>query len=90
VTENPYDATFFKLRYHPPHNEMWVYYLQVASSFRRRGLGRRLLQAIECVAHELGVQTISVLPLPHAVSFWKKMGYRQHPDLSRVLTKTLT
>jgi len=90
VTENPHDATYFKLRYHPPHNEMWVYYLQVASSFRCRGLGRCLVQAIECVALQLGVQTINVLPLPHSVSFWEKMGYGQHPHLSRVLTKTLT
>ena len=76
-------------RIHFDTNHLWIGSLQVSTSFRSRGLGRQLVDAAEEIACEMGVRTVSVLPLLSAQGFWSRMGYRAHPGMARVLSKEL-
>lgn len=58
----------------------WVYYLAVAESERRRGLGRQLMRACEGWARERGVPKIQLMvrSTNHGViAFYKKIGYAE-------------
>lgn len=49
--------------------------LAVHEAFRRRGLGRRLVQTFEVAAMELGVRSIALGPNPDAKAFYERLGF---------------
>jgi GNAT superfamily N-acetyltransferase len=83
------DATKLHLMVGDDREVIWIRDLRVAEALRGRGLGRQLVRAVERVARELGVSQVMLLPLSQAADFWRKLGYRPAPDMSRVLTKWL-
>lgn len=89
ASRSPRDRTRVYLRLVPAQRLMWIGELRFASSFRSQGLGRRLRQAAEGVARRAGIETIQVLPLTAARSFWQQTGYRPHGRTTRVLAKHL-
>lgn len=89
ATSSSCDKTYIQLRYYPAQQLVWIHYLHVASEFRSQGLGRRLRQAAEEVARELGAESVFVFPLTRARSFWERAGYEPNPRTARVLTKQL-
>lgn len=48
----------------------------VLAPFRRRGIGRALMEKIECYAKDLKMSEIILHAQDHAVPFYKKLGYR--------------
>ena len=83
------DFTGVQLIFDPDKNVMWIRDLRVASVSRSCGLGRQLVHAAERLARKVGVRTINLMPLTSARRFWQKMGYTQHPRVTRILTKRL-
>jgi GNAT superfamily N-acetyltransferase len=83
------DATYVKCRIDRASEEVWIGSLQVAVAYRRRGVGREMVQAIEDLAHRIKARAINVYPLPAARGFWRKMGYAPHPHTTRLLCKQL-
>lgn len=56
----------------------WVYHLAVASDLRRRGLGRRMMEAAETELRELGCPKINLQVRSSnqtVIDFYEKLGY---------------
>jgi putative acetyltransferase len=53
--------------------------IYVHPSRSRQGIGRRLLNALEAVAKELGIQTLALEASLNAVQFYKQSGYVSPP-----------
>ena len=67
-----------------------IYHLAVADPFRRRGIGRLLMQAAERSLQQNGCQKINLLIEPHnleVAAFYQALGY-QAPD-NRFMEKSL-
>lgn len=57
----------------------WIYHLAVADPFRRRGIGRLLMQAAERSLRQQGCQKINLLIEPHnleVAAFYQALGYQ--------------
>jgi putative acetyltransferase len=52
----------------------------VSPDFQRKGIGRQLLTALETIAHQAGLQTLSLSSTLNAVDFYESAGYqaREH------------
>ena len=62
----------------------WVYYLAVAAACRKRGVGRRLMQAAEAWLGERGVRKCELMVRNSnaaAAQFYEKLGYDREPVL---------
>lgn len=62
----------------------WVYYLAVAAADRRRGLGRRLMQAAEAWVAARGVRKLELMVRNSnaaAAGFYQRIGYGCEPVL---------
>lgn len=62
--------------------------LAVSSEFRRRGIGRMLLQQAECWANEVGIHRIRVhsgATRKEAHSFYRAMGYNDEKEQIRFI-----
>jgi ribosomal protein S18 acetylase RimI-like enzyme len=60
----------------------WVYYLAAAASERRSGLGRRMMQAAEEWARDLGAPKIELMVRDTnkaAAGFYEALGYKREP-----------
>ena len=68
-------------------NEMWIGGLNVATTFRMNGVGRRLVQAAEYVATHTRMDGVNLFPLGSSRPFWIKLGYVPHRFTARVLWK---
>jgi ribosomal protein S18 acetylase RimI-like enzyme len=55
-----------------------VDHLAVAAAVRGRGLGRRLLSALESGARSLGVRQLTLGSVDRAVGFYERCGYQGH------------
>ena len=58
----------------------WVYYLAVDPALRRRGLGRRMMQAAEVWAREAGVPKLQLMVRGGnlgSIGFYTALGYLQ-------------
>jgi ribosomal protein S18 acetylase RimI-like enzyme len=56
----------------------WVYYLAVARSHRRRGLGRRMMQEAESWLRDRGAVKLQLMVRngnPEALGFYRQVGY---------------
>lgn len=82
------ENTFIDSRFYFDSSQMWIGSMQVASSYRLRGFGRQLVRAAEATAGALGLEEVSVLPLPSSIAFWQKIGYVPDPRSARVLRKS--
>lgn len=49
--------------------------IAVRSSYRKQGIGKRIVQALEVVAREHKVQRLSLTPHAHLESFYKSLGF---------------
>lgn len=81
--------TLAKLRWHPNDDELWFFELHVARPFRRQGIGTRIVASCERLGRWLGSTRISLMSLRDAKGFWRKLNYRPHRTMPRVLTKSL-
>jgi ribosomal protein S18 acetylase RimI-like enzyme len=62
----------------------WVYYLAVAPSQRRSGLGRRLMRAAEAWVAARGVRKLELMVRDgnaDAAAFYARIGYEREPVL---------
>ncbi|KAF4667489.1 hypothetical protein FOZ61_008205, partial [Perkinsus olseni] len=63
---------------------LYVYEIQVVSSYQRRGIGRELMELVEEVATQLGIDLVMLTCLknrPEGLAFYKtKLGYTLHPS----------
>lgn len=66
------------LKVHPQFNHLkpWVALLYTEKGFRNRGLGKRLLEEIECCAGEMGLSRIFLYTFT-AESLYRRCGWRQ-------------
>lgn len=55
--------------------------LVVASAFRGRGVGRRLLRYAERQARERGLEQVFLDSRPGALGFYEREGYRRHESV---------
>lgn len=56
----------------------WAYYLAVKPALRRRGLGRRMMQAAESWLRERGAVKLNLMVRdgnPEAIGFYQQLGY---------------
>ena len=63
-----------------------MYRLAVDPDYRRRGLARRLVEAVEARLRALGAERVTSLVFVHepgAASFWHRAGYRPDPATAR-------
>ena len=81
------ESTFVECRIDFDSRQMWIGALEVSTSFRLQGLGRQLAEAAEEIARQIGIGMVNVFPLPSAQAFWRKMGFRPHPRMARVLSR---
>lgn len=60
----------------------WIYYLAVAPSYRRRGLGGRLMRAAEAWLRERGIRKVELMirdTNTAVTAFYARLGYDQEP-----------
>ncbi len=86
-TDRPGNVTQVRLAWRSTLEELWIGYLHVASQFRGRGLGKRLVLASEQLAYRLNARSIQVYPLQSAREFWLDRGFAPHPRTARVVIK---
>jgi ribosomal protein S18 acetylase RimI-like enzyme len=63
-----------------------MYRMAVHPEFRRRGIGRALVDEAEEHLRAIGCKRISAMVLAdeaHAVEFWTAVGYTLQPEISR-------
>ena len=63
----------------------WVYYVAVRDQHRRKGIGTRLVQAVESALAELGCPKLNLQVRDGnagAVEFYRKIGYQVEPRIS--------
>jgi hypothetical protein len=60
----------------------WIYYLAVAPSYRRRGLGGRLMRVAEAWLRERGIRKVELMirdTNTAVTAFYARLGYDQEP-----------
>jgi len=82
-------STFIECRIRFHSTQMWIGGLQVAASYRRQGLGRQLVRALEEVARVLDVRAVKLYPLPSSQRFWQRLGYRPDAPRAWLLSKNV-
>ncbi|MDR0583414.1 MAG: GNAT family N-acetyltransferase [Treponema sp.] len=63
----------------------YIYHTAVDEAFRRGGIGRALVAAVEKAAHTEGINKIALVAFKsngEGNRFWEKMGYTERQDLS--------
>ena len=63
----------------------FIWHLAVRPEFRRRGIGRRLVQQCHCVLQKAGIERCVVVVFnsnPEGIAFWKQVGWIKHEDVS--------
>ncbi|PFH88972.1 GNAT family N-acetyltransferase [Bacillus sp. AFS088145] len=53
----------------------------ILESFRKFGLGKNIIKALEEIAEEQGASTVKLHGQTHAEGFYKKLGYRTSSDV---------
>ena len=59
----------------------WVYNLAVEPDFWRRGIGTRIMDALETHARQAGMRSISLFSNLSALAFYEARGFRRHRSL---------
>jgi GNAT superfamily N-acetyltransferase len=84
---SPRRETFVQLRIHFGRSEIWIGKMHVAHPYRFKGIGRQIAAAVERVARDLGLATVSLYPLYGSDPFWRRIGYESLGPTARVLSK---
>lgn len=65
----------------------YLYHLSVAEDARRRGIGRRLVEAAVAAISKAGVEKIHADVFTRnalGLAAWRRMGWHERPDLTRI------
>jgi ribosomal protein S18 acetylase RimI-like enzyme len=79
------DIKDFPLHHDFSGKELYVIFLAVSEAFRKRGLATKLLSALNSVAKQYRVETISLVSKNHLEQFYEKRGFRSVKKLVNFL-----
>ena len=74
-------------RFHLKARHARIGAIDVVEHYRRKGIGRQQVAAVEEISRHLEISQVRVLPIPSSIGFWEKLGFLPHESAARILNK---